>query len=985
MKRKILKLLEGNGATFTAVVAMLKEPSNAVEKALEDLTNEGLIFSDGKKYLLTADYGIALAKVVTRKEKFAFVSVKGYERDFRMTGKDLTGLIMGDLIYVELNESLSNCRFAGFYKRQEYLIGTLTKKPRKGYYLSCPGLDEAGIKTVFLNDPEEFNGVEGDLVKAKIEDFDEKEISLTMTSLLVKATDLGSDISRIIVSNEAPIEFPEEVKEEAKKCRSKVLVKERDGRKDFRDHLIVTIDGSDALDFDDAVEVKRITNGYEVGVHIADVSHYVKPGTAIDAEAYERGTSIYVADRVVPMLPTELSNGICSLNPDVERLTMSVIMEIDERGNVYRSNFYRGVIKSKARLTYKAVNDLFEGNNSDNLPEDVCDMLRLLQEVSERIRRKRERKGALKLDSTELKFDLDEKGDPINLIKRVQGIGEKVIEDLMIAANVAVAKAFTEKELLTLYRIHENPPSKKVEYLKNFLVRSKLSKNFPSEITPKSLSFWLDGIEEPAQHKIASHMLLRSLAKARYSDDNCGHFGLCEDDYVHFTSPIRRYPDLIVHRLVKEYIIDEHIPHTKELKQYLEVAGDHLSVAERRAQTIEREGDSLETAKYMSKHLGEQFIGHVSSLMPYGMFMELENGVDALLPHNLIDDDVYIFDEGNFRTAGINSRRWFNIGSEIAVRAYQIDFERKEVIVCTEEYYANKEENERMGDGLDIVPNYRAERAYRPSGSTPRADEGYQRRSYSDRPKRDYSSGSSERRSYSDRPKRDYSSSGERRPYQSRDGERSFNRRPSGDKPYGERRSYSDRPKRDYSSDSSERRSYSDRPKRDYSSSGERRPYQSRDGERSFNRRPSGDKPYGERRSYSDRPKRDYGSNSPERRSYSDRPKRDYSNSGEKKPYQSRDGERSFNRRPSGDKPYGERRSYSDRPKRDYGSNSGEKRSYSDRPKRDYASSGEKKPYQSRGGERSKSYSNSSSSYNSGSRGPRKPMTRGNYHGGQGK
>jgi len=684
-KQRIIKELNHNKFSFTQLVNKLNSRSDEVEKDLEELEEEGIIFYDGKDYALTKDYNIFLGTVVTRKRSFAYIKINDEEQDYRLSGKMITGLIVGDRIYIEKKNNSNDCRFVGFYKRSEYLIGRYRTNGKKGY-LECSNLDESGVKISITDINNNVELEDGDICKVKVNDYDVTNIYVTITERLISHNEVGAEISEIIVNNDANLHFPSKVLEEIKNIPSSIKEKDLDYRIDLRDKLIVTIDGEDALDFDDAVSIERISNAYKIGVHIADVSHYVKRNTAIDEEAYERGTSIYVADRVVPMLPNELSNGICSLNPDQDRLTISVFLYVDKHGNVFDSEIHESVIRSKTRMTYKLVNDLLEGKETD-LPNELISMLKLLHEASSLVRKKREKKGCLNLDSTELKFKLDEKGWPVKVTALVQGEGEKMIEDLMIIANIAVAETFNKSSIPTIFRVHENPPEAKVSNLCNILKRFNLIKNFPATITTKGLNFWLDNIEDTNLHKIASDLLLRSLAKAKYSEENIGHFGLAEENYLHFTSPIRRYPDLIVHRLLKEYIIEGHRVNKALLMEYLSSASNHLSICERKAQVIERQVDDLESCRYYENKIGEVHKATITSLMYYGMYLELDDGIDALLMADKIsNNETYYMDEKNYAFISTNRRSSYTIGQKLNVKIFQIDYERREILVTAEDF-----------------------------------------------------------------------------------------------------------------------------------------------------------------------------------------------------------------------------------------------------------------------------------------------------------
>jgi VacB/RNase II family 3'-5' exoribonuclease len=488
--------------------------------------------------------------------------------------------------------------------------------------------------------------------------------------------------------------------------------KDIEGREDYRKQTIVTIDGADALDFDDAVSCEKITNGYRIGVYIADVSYYVTPNTPLDDEASKRGTSIYVADRVVPMLPTELSNGICSLNPNVDRLVLSVIMDVDQAGNVYRSVIKPGVINSHGRLTYGEVNDLFSKNEKGEMSSSIVQMLFLMREATALIRARRERQGALDLDSTELKFNLDEQGNPTEVIKRDQGEGEKMIEDLMIIANVEVAKFLSDQKIPTLYRVHDNPPSEKIELFKQFLRNIKLIQDFPSSVTSSTVSHWYNSITDPDTKFAVSGFLLRSLAKAKYSPDNTGHFGLAEENYLHFTSPIRRYPDLIVHRTLRRFVFNQETFDYDHLHTILENLGVATSAAERRAADIEREVDDLESCKYMTKHIGEEFTGVVVGLVSKGMFLELSNGIEVFLAISDIDPTQrYTYSERHMDIQSTERDEddnlvFFRLGSKLNVIISDVTMEDETVHAMTPEAkifrdnYEQYKESEREDDEM---------------------------------------------------------------------------------------------------------------------------------------------------------------------------------------------------------------------------------------------------------------------------------------------
>ena len=703
-KRELIKFLSGKPKSLDEISKQFKLRQSLCKEELQIYLDSGLIVDSINGYALAKEYGLILATIVLRKEKFAYVKPvdESYKNDYRVAGSSLKGYILNDVVYISL-DNWDNATIAGLYKRTPSLIGNIFKAPTKGYLLKCNLLENTDIKVNIVTDLSSKEIGEGDLVKCNIVKSSVGQIDVEFDKTLVKANQVGADISSIIVSNDAPLVFDSEVLVQAKMMEKEVTKEDKEGREDFTNETIVTIDGEDALDFDDAISVKEINNGYEIGVYIADVSYYVQPNSPIDKEASKRGTSIYVADRVVPMLPFELSNGICSLNPNVERLVLACIMQVNNDGNVYRSRIVPGVIKSKARLTYTQVNNYFEKGETSDLPENILKMLDVALKAGNIIRKRRERHGALDLESVELKFHLDENGKPIEILKKSQGIGEKLIEDLMIITNCEVAKTISNLDIPTLYRVHDNPPEDKLANFKAFLKNIKLYKNFPAKITSSSLSNWFNSIEDKDTKFAVSNFLLRALAKAKYSPINSGHFGLAEEYYLHFTSPIRRYPDLLVHRTIRDYIFLKKKFDYSSYMTYMTNMGVSTSASERRATTIEREVDDLEACKYMEDKIGEEFDGLITNITPKGMYLLLDNGVDSYLDINTINPTKkYFYSNAHM---DIQSKKdefrhddgmeLYKLGDHIKVVVYKVTFEDKTVHVITQackQYFDNIKE-----------------------------------------------------------------------------------------------------------------------------------------------------------------------------------------------------------------------------------------------------------------------------------------------------
>ena len=496
--------------------------------------------------------------------------------------------------------------------------------------------------------------------------------------------DPGVDILQVIYQHEVPYEFPDDVKEEIKSIPDTVTDAEKIGRKDLTSETVVTIDGDDSKDFDDAVGVYKMVNGhYHLSVNIADVSHYVKEGSPLDHEAYRRSTSVYLTDRVVPMLPRKLSNGICSLNPNVERLAMTCEMEMDEEGKVVSHRIYPSVIKSDARMTYSDVNKILEAHDEKTRAKyaDLVPMFETMGELHKLLLKRRKRRGAIEFDDNEAEIIVDETGHPIDIKVRVRGTSERMIESFMLAANETVAQHYSELKVPFLYRVHETPDSERMlsffEFLTNFGYSVKgSSKN----IKPKMLQSVLKQVSGSKEETMISVMMLRSMKQAKYSEDSLGHFGLAAQYYTHFTSPIRRYPDMFVHRLIRHYAEDGVGEESKA--QYVdripEIA-EHTSKLERRGIDTERDVDGMKKAEYMGDHVGEEFKAVVSSVMKFGLFVELDNTVEGLVHISQMKDDYYEYVENQLALVGRNTHRTYQIGQEIEVKLIRVDKDQSEV------------------------------------------------------------------------------------------------------------------------------------------------------------------------------------------------------------------------------------------------------------------------------------------------------------------
>ena len=499
--------------------------------------------------------------------------------------------------------------------------------------------------------------------------------------------DPGLEILSIIKQHDLPLDFPENVKSAAYRVPGEIREKDWNGREDRREYPVVTVDSEDARDLDDAVYVRRLANGrYLLGVYIADVSYYVKAKTLLDQEAQERGTSVYLVDRVLPMLPPRLSNGICSLNEGEDRLVMSCEMEIEaDTGKVAKYKIFPAVIHSHHRLSYNLVRAILEEGDKEARKQfaDIVPMLEEMRELCRVLQKKRARRGAIEFELPEQKVVLDEMGKPLEIRQRIHGLPESIIEEFMLAANETVARHLTMQQWPCVYRVHEVPAEDKMEglakLLQSFSIKLRIGKN--GMVRPKDVQDALAEMKGRPEERLVNTVALRCMRQAVYQTENIGHFGLAADYYCHFTSPIRRYPDLLVHRILHAWLKDpdltQHLPALAE--ESLESMAEHSSVQERNAAEAERETLDLKKAEYMLNHIGETYEGVISGVASFGMFVELPNGVEGLVHMSSLTDDYYEFIEDRYCLAGTHNGHTYRLGDTVQIEVLQVNLEDRSI------------------------------------------------------------------------------------------------------------------------------------------------------------------------------------------------------------------------------------------------------------------------------------------------------------------
>ena len=568
------------------------------------------------------------------------------------------------------------------------VIGTFERSKSFGFVIA----DNVRIsKDIFI--PKECinNAATGDKVIVQMRSYgsSQKSPEGKVVEILGKVGEPGIDVLSVARAYDIPMEFPIKVINQAERCPDHVLENDFNGRLDLRGWQMVTIDGEDAKDLDDAVSVSMEDGMYKLGVHIADVSNYVQGGSALDREALKRGTSVYLVDRVIPMLPKKLSNGICSLNAGEDRLALSCIMWVDKKGLVKKHQIAETVIHVDRRMSYTNVNKILTEEDEELIVEyrDLVPMFRMMKQLSDLLRANRSNRGAIDFEFPESKIILNDRGKPIDIKAYEHNAATNLIEDFMLLANETVAKEYCRKEIPFLYRTHENPDMDKMEGVLSFIRNQGISvSKSMEEITPKEVQEILSAIEGSPMEPLISRLLLRSMKQARYTTGCSGHFGLAAKYYCHFTSPIRRYPDLQIHRIIKDDLRGRMNDQKKEYYvSILEEVARQTSATERRAEEAERETDKMKMAEYMQYHIGETFDGVVSGVTGWGIYVELPNTVEGLVHVNTLRDDYYVFDQENYQMIGEMTGKTYRLGDKVCVRTADVDLGNKTIDFVLEE------------------------------------------------------------------------------------------------------------------------------------------------------------------------------------------------------------------------------------------------------------------------------------------------------------
>ena len=690
LEEKILEILKQENKALSAfelekVLNLEKDEFKKLIKTLNKMEEELKIYRTKKdNYMLFTNSHLKIGKLSVNKRGYGFVDI-GTNQDVFIPADSINKAIHNDTVIVEITskgmEEPEGRILKIIDRKLNNMVGEFYYKQGKPYV----ELDDKKVKIQVIIDPKKTMGaMNGHKVLIKLTNkLKDNTYRGEVVRILGHKNDPGVDILSITAKYDINDVFEEEVMEQTEKIPMQVFKEETQDRIDLRNEEIFTIDGDDTKDIDDAISIEIMPNGnYKLGVHIADVSHYVTEDSPLDKEAYTRGTSVYLADRVIPMLPHKLSNGICSLNPDEDRLALSCIMEINNQGQTVNYDIFQSLIRSRKQMTYKCVNQILEQDNIPEGYEPYVQSLKKMSDLAKILRKYKENRGYIDFEIDESKIIVNEQGEAIDVKLRERRTGEKLIEDFMIAANETIATHISYMELPFIYRIHGEPSEEKINNFIKFvsILGYRINSN-KKEITPKNMQNMLEQLKNKDEYTILSSMLLRSMQKAVYDKNNIGHFGLASKCYTHFTSPIRRYPDLIVHRLLHNYIFENKI-NEETINKYdyrLTDITAHSSERERAAVECEREVDDMKKAEYMSKHIGEEYAGIISGVTPFGMFIELPNLIEGLVRIDDLTDDYYTYNEETFSIVGKKDKRGYRLGDKAKVLVKSANKEAKTI------------------------------------------------------------------------------------------------------------------------------------------------------------------------------------------------------------------------------------------------------------------------------------------------------------------
>lgn len=664
---------------IAVVLQIPREQRDELKEILDALVEEGKIalskrgkYSKGKTERLKGTFQ-------ANPRGFGFITPENGGDDVFVPEENINGAFQGDEVEFIITGTPGGRRREGRVVRVlshsvTHIVGLYEKN--KNYGFVRPD-NQRYLTDIYIPEGKSMDAVSGHKVVVELTSYGGEHMKPEgyVVEIIGHINDPGTDILSIVKDYDLPVEFPEKVLNQAVRVGKDVSDADRQGRKDLREWMMVTIDGEDAKDLDDAVSVTKEGGNFRLGVHIADVTNYVQERSALDREALKRGTSVYLADRVIPMLPHKLSNGICSLNAGEDRLALSCIMTVSPEGDVTDHEIAETVVRVDRRMSYNGVAKILDGDEKavrEN--EEFVPMIRMMKELSEILREKRGRRGSINFDFPETKIELDENGHPVDIKPYERNAATKIIEDFMLLANETVAEEYFWRELPFLYRTHEAPEEEKMRQLGAFINNFGYHIHVRNEVRPKEIQKLLGKVEGTPEEPLISRLALRSMKQARYTTENTGHFGLAAKYYTHFTSPIRRYPDLQIHRIIKENLRgrlnEERISH---YEQILPEVAAQCSTRERTAEETEREVVKLKKAEYMQKRIGEEYEGVISGVTKWGVYVELPNTIEGLVHVADMRDDHYEFAEERYELVGEHTGKTYKLGQKVRVRVTEAD------------------------------------------------------------------------------------------------------------------------------------------------------------------------------------------------------------------------------------------------------------------------------------------------------------------------